>query len=83
MKRAPVSRVSARDRRAFRLEAILNGAISLEDRHDDVESELAAGVLTIKFESSNRAWVINKQTPNRQIWFSSPIRYGTPSSRAE
>jgi iron donor protein CyaY len=48
-----------------------------------VENEInnASGVLTIQLtmdasdsESSvTHTWVINKQTPNRQIWFSSPI----------
>lgn len=55
------------------LESILNSAIALEEKHDDLETELASGVLTIKFERSNKSWVINKQTPNRQIWVSSPL----------
>jgi frataxin len=30
------------------------------------------GVVTIKF-SGNKVYVINKQSPNRQIWLSSPF----------
>jgi len=56
------------------LEAILNAVIALEATRDDVESELASGVLTITLEATRQSWVVNKQTPNRQIWFSSPIR---------
>lgn len=55
------------------LESILNSAIALEDRHEDLETELASGVLSLKFEKSNRAWVINKQAPNQQLWLSSPL----------
>lgn len=36
------------------------------------EINLASGVLTIKL-GSHGTWVINKQTPNRQLWWSSPI----------
>jgi len=58
---------------SLRLEAILNAVIALEATRDDVESELASGVLTITLEATRQSWVVNKQTPNRQIWFSSPI----------
>lgn len=33
------------------------------------------GVLSVTIEEVG-SWVINKQTPNRQLWWSSPIRYG-------
>ena len=36
------------------------------------EISLASGVLTIKFPSYG-TWVINKQTPNKQLWWSSPL----------
>ncbi|KAF2072915.1 hypothetical protein CYY_005772 [Polysphondylium violaceum] len=39
---------------------------------DDFDVESAAGVLTLKLGSLG-TYVINKQTPNRQIWWSSPI----------
>ena len=39
---------------------------------DDIEISLSQGVL--KLESSNHgSWVINKQAPNKQLWWSSPI----------
>jgi frataxin len=39
----------------------------------DYELTLASGVLTLQFLSSNATWVINKQTPNQQLWWSSPM----------
>jgi frataxin-like iron-binding protein CyaY len=33
-----------------------------------------SGVLKIQ-SAEGKSWVINKQTPNQQIWWSSPIRY--------
>ena len=36
-----------------------------------IESILSQGVL--KFEIDSKFWVLNKQTPNKQIWWSSPI----------
>jgi frataxin len=38
---------------------------------------LQDGVLTIRLGDKG-TYVINKQTPNRQLWFSSPIRYLPP-----
>lgn len=35
---------------------------------------LQSGVLTVKLGQKG-TFVINKQTPNRQIWLSSPVRY--------
>lgn len=55
------------------LESILSSAISLEEKYDDLETELASGVLTIKFENTRKSWVLNKQAPNEQIWLSSPV----------
>ncbi|EFA75218.1 frataxin [Heterostelium album PN500] len=43
---------------------------SFEDKGADVET--SDGVLTINL-GKNGTYVINKQTPNRQIWWSSPI----------
>lgn len=34
-----------------------------------------SGVLTIKLGGDLGTYVINKQTPNKQIWLSSPSRY--------
>lgn len=39
---------------------------------DDVECDLQDGVLTIEIEGTGH-YVINKHTPNRQIWVSSPV----------
>ncbi|XP_067886660.1 frataxin, mitochondrial [Heterodontus francisci] len=39
----------------------------------DYDVTFASGVLTIKMGESMGTYVINKQTPNRQIWLSSPI----------
>ena len=30
-------------------------------------------MLSISFEKTRRSWVLNKQAPNMQIWFSSPV----------
>lgn len=52
------------------LEAIEN---ALEEQaEEDVEIQYASGVLTIRL-GDHGVWVINKQTPNRQLWWSSPI----------
>jgi frataxin len=42
---------------------------------DDLDINLSMGVLSINLGPAfqNKTWVINKQTPNRQIWWSSPI----------
>mmetsp|Transcript_8271 Transcript_8271/g.10835 ORF Transcript_8271/g.10835 Transcript_8271/m.10835 type:complete len:209 (+) Transcript_8271:150-776(+) len=39
---------------------------------EDFEVTLAAGVLTISIPPHG-TWVINKQTPNQQLWWSSPL----------
>lgn len=46
----------------------------LEDaiQHENTDILLNNGVLTIKIDDNN-TYVINKQTPNRQIWLSSPV----------
>lgn len=44
--------------------------ISKED--DDLEVNYSSGVLTIALPPHG-TWVINKQTPNRQLWWSSPL----------
>jgi frataxin len=46
--------------------------VALEDIEEALETNLASGVLTMSF-GSHGTWVLNKQTPNRQIWWSSPI----------
>ncbi|KNC52426.1 uncharacterized protein AMSG_08404 [Thecamonas trahens ATCC 50062] len=39
----------------------------------DVDSALSQGVLNVAFEDGDAVFVLNKQTPNQQIWLSSPI----------
>ncbi|CAN8011842.1 unnamed protein product, partial [Ixodes pacificus] len=48
----------------------------LEDVQDIPEADLALsdGVLTLHLGPRIGTFVINKQTPNRQIWLSSPVR---------
>eukprot|EP01027_Heterolobosea_sp_BB2_P008505 GEZU01012616.1.p1 GENE.GEZU01012616.1~~GEZU01012616.1.p1 ORF type:complete len:126 (-),score=29.96 GEZU01012616.1:92-469(-) len=43
-----------------------------QDSLDDSDVELSHGVLTVKV-GHHGTYVINKQTPNRQIWISSPV----------
>jgi len=43
-----------------------------EEGISDFEVTLASGVLTLVFPPHG-TWVINKQTPNQQLWWSSPI----------
>jgi frataxin len=42
------------------------------DSDDEFETVYASGVLNMTFPPHG-TWVLNKQTPNRQIWWSSPI----------
>ena len=69
------------------LEAIMSLLSPLESELDDVDISSAQGVLNVNLGSGRGFWVINKQTPNRQLWWSSPLsgprRYEyspTPSS---
>ncbi|ESO88094.1 hypothetical protein LOTGIDRAFT_126633 [Lottia gigantea] len=39
----------------------------------DYDVIFGSGVLTIKFGEKHGTYVINKQTPNQQIWLSSPL----------
>jgi frataxin len=39
----------------------------------DCDISYSMGVMNIKLGGSMGTWVLNKQTPNRQIWWSSPI----------
>lgn len=43
-----------------------------DDGPDDFDVDLSQGVLTISLGSSG-TYVINTQTPNRQLWLSSPV----------
>lgn len=57
------------------LETLFEAFEELLDGVDLEESdiELSQGVLTLKLGDLG-TYVINKQTPNRQIWMSSPLR---------
>lgn len=57
------------------LDYLCNAFEDLSDRCDlgpDYDVSYSDGVLTIKFGSRHGTYVLNKQTPNRQIWLSSP-----------
>jgi frataxin len=43
-----------------------------EVAEDDVEIQCSSGVLTLRL-GDHGTWVINKQSPNQQLWWSSPI----------
>ena len=62
----------------------INDFLAPLENDDDTELEMSMGVLKLKikatesctidsFKNQYISWVINKQTPNRQIWWSSPI----------
>jgi frataxin len=55
------------------LENIQDNLCILEDLIPEAEVSLSQGVLSVNLGPSIGAWVINKQTPNKQIWWSSPI----------
>ena len=50
--------------------AVEDNDIGVDDEQPEVV--YASGVLTMAFPPHG-TWVLNKQTPNRQIWWSSPI----------
>ncbi|EDO36194.1 predicted protein [Nematostella vectensis] len=41
-------------------------------RPDEYDVQFGEGVFTVKFGGEIGTYVVNKQTPNRQIWLSSP-----------
>jgi frataxin len=47
-------------------------AEQIEEALGEVDVELRGGILTLELEDG-REYVINKHTPNRQIWLSSPV----------
>eukprot|EP00291_Cryptomonas_curvata_P004361 CAMPEP_0172182114 /NCGR_PEP_ID=MMETSP1050-20130122/18211_1 /TAXON_ID=233186 /ORGANISM="Cryptomonas curvata, Strain CCAP979/52" /LENGTH=146 /DNA_ID=CAMNT_0012855507 /DNA_START=6 /DNA_END=443 /DNA_ORIENTATION=- len=55
------------------LDAILDRLEVLEDESPGMEVESSGdGVVTVKVRGKG-TWVLNKQTPSRQLWLSSPI----------
>ncbi len=61
------------------LEALELRVTALEDAVPGLDLTLAMGVLTLRLGAKG-TYVLNKQAPNRQIWWSSPVsgprRYG-------
>jgi frataxin len=54
-------------------DAIRRVADRIDDEHADIiDVELRGGILTLEAEDG-RQIVINKHTPNRQIWMASPV----------
>ncbi|GMI21303.1 hypothetical protein TeGR_g12586 [Tetraparma gracilis] len=88
----PVCHFSAFSEGAFHavasafLESVQDACDVLDDAHPEagVDSSYASGVLNIRL-GERGTWVINKQAPNRQIWYSSPIsgpaRFGFEGGR--
>jgi frataxin len=78
---SPHNDLALEDERVFHdvadttLEELSDLVSQIELSLDDVDYSLSQGVLNINLGSvyQNKTWVINKQTPNRQIWWSSPI----------
>jgi len=59
------------------VERDLGDLIEYADRcnEENFDSDLGNGVVTLKVDGVG-TWVINKQTPTRQIWWSSPLSGG-------
>lgn len=57
------------------LEELYDGLGAVEAKLEDCDIVLSQGVLNVSLgdDYPGKAWVINKQTPNRQIWWSSPL----------
>nr|XP_056706374.1 frataxin, mitochondrial-like [Euleptes europaea] len=57
------------------LESLVDFFKDLADKHfipEDYDVPFGTGVLTVKLGGNMGTYVINKQTPNKQIWLSSP-----------
>ncbi|KAK5119290.1 hypothetical protein LTR85_007646 [Meristemomyces frigidus] len=54
------------------MERLNEKAEALQESREDVEVEFSAGVMSITLPP-NGTYVINKQPPNKQIWFASPV----------
>jgi frataxin len=55
------------------LDAIEVAAGSLDDILEKIDVTNAMGVLTLALGDGKGTYVINKQAPNRQLWWSSPV----------
>lgn len=56
------------------LQELAEWAAALEEHVRGADSSLSQGVLSIDVGGGKGKYVINRQTVNRQIWWSSPIR---------
>ena len=54
------------------LEDLSSTLDELDDYFEDLDIDYAQGVLTIHLGNEHGTYVLNKQRPNQQIWFSSP-----------
>jgi frataxin len=54
------------------MDSIVEMLSPIEDELGEAEIDYAMGVLNIRLGKAG-TWVINKQTPNRQLWWSSPL----------
>ena len=62
---------AAADAQLARIEQAL---VPLEDAlGDELDVSCAMGVLTLRLGAARGTYVLNKQTPNRQLWWSSPV----------
>jgi len=74
--RAPLTEAAfhaAADALLERLEAGAEAALAADARAPaDADVALAQGVLTLRLGGARGTFVLNKQTPTRQVWWSSP-----------
>ena len=54
------------------LEVLQDAFDELDETSEGIDCNLSDGVLTVTLGSAG-TWVLNKQTPNRQLWWSSPL----------
>lgn len=52
---------------------VLDDCPALEGKDDELDVNYSMGVMNIILGQQYGTWVINKQTPNRQLWWSSPL----------
>ncbi|XP_008101517.3 frataxin, mitochondrial [Anolis carolinensis] len=63
------------------LESLMDFFDDLADKpftSEEYDVSFGSGVLTVKLGGNMGTYVINKQTPNKQIWLSSPTSYNLP-----
>ena len=64
--------VSGQELTIFDLEDLNIALESLDEHFPDFDIDYAQGVLTMKLGDEHGTYVLNKQRPNMQIWWSSP-----------